>query len=107
MAKIVTRTVKWDAVPPEVQVTGYRVYVAKAGVPHSYDLPHADVAANLTQLVLPCEQLPQSLFVPDGDYSVWITTLEQGGNESDPLALSGRFDFTPPPAPTNGRIEIS
>lgn len=41
----------------------------------------------------------------EGTYDVYVTALDENGNESDPAVLDdARFDFTPPLAPTDLRL---
>ena len=103
MAKIVKRRIWWNAVDA-VDLAGYRIYIDQGADSFSYSLPFIQVAHNVTEVVAP-DAFPAGTFAAEIDYNVWITALDLGGNESDPLALSGYFDFIPPPAPSAGGIE--
>ena len=100
MSKIVQKQIWWDPVDA-ADLAGYRVYTALAGNAFSYNLPFIETDA--PDVNAP-EDFPADTFATEADYSIWVTALDIGGNESDPLALSGRFDFIPPPAPVNGGI---
>jgi hypothetical protein len=42
----------------------------------------------------------------DGTYDIYITALDERGNESGPLEIAdAAFDLVPPDAPTDGAIE--
>lgn len=44
----------------------------------------------------------------DGTYDIYVTALDERGNESSPLEIQDAvFDFAPPEAPTEGAIEES
>jgi hypothetical protein len=109
---VVQKRIRWEPDPTVTDAQYYRVYIAKKGVSFSYSLPYEQVQAKdaagnaITQLVIPSTVFPVSFFDAAMDYSVWITTVDFGGNESpDPLALSGYLDFQPPKSPIRGWIE--
>lgn len=41
----------------------------------------------------------------EGDVEVFITSVDNAGNESDFLRVAGPLDLSPPAAPTDGSIE--
>ena len=90
----------WDAVQA-ADLTGYKIYWGASGSQHSYTGPAISVPANQTSVVAP-DAFPAGTFEPEGNYNVWVTAVDTQGNESSPLALASRFDFTPPPAPLSG-----
>lgn len=105
MPKIVKRRIWWDPVNVD-DLVGYRVYYAPAQTPFDYSLPYI-IKERITdgcEAVAP-DDFPVGVFNQEAQYSIWVTAVDEVGNESDPLALSGRFDFIPPPAPSNGGIE--
>lgn len=103
MAKVLKKRIWWSPVPGS-DVVGYRVYVAPTPQTHNYSGPYVEVVgADKAEIVAP-DGFPAGTFTEDADYNVWITTLDDVGNESDPLALSGHLDFIPPSAPAQGGI---
>ena len=101
--RIVKRRIWWEPVPV-VDLVNYRIYWALTPTPFGYELPAIEAPKEVTEVVAPTD-FPEGTFEVDGDYNIWVTAVDEVGNESDPLALSGRFDFTPPPAPLSGGIE--
>lgn len=104
MAKIVKRRIWWDHPVDVPDLAGYRVYIALAPVTFGYDLSNIETGPDRLEVIAP-DDFPAGTFDQEGDYFIWITAFDEVGNESDPLALSARFDFIPPPAPLNGGIE--
>lgn len=41
----------------------------------------------------------------EGDVEVYVTAMDNAGNESDFLRVAGPLDLSPPAAPTDGSIE--
>lgn len=101
--KIVQRRIWWSAVPTE-DLAVYHVYYAAAGTEFSYALPFVSVPKTQAFAFAP-QDFPAGAFPDEADYSIWVSAVDEVGNESDPLALSGRFDFIPPAAPATGGIE--
>jgi hypothetical protein len=56
-----------------------------------------------TELVIP-DEWPEFPIQP-GTYYIAITSTDDVENQSDPLLLSGRFKFIPPPSPSRSGIE--
>lgn len=103
MPKIKKKRIWWDdVIGPDV--VGYHVYVAPQGIEFDYAMPHTEVAAGDTEIIAP-DGFPEGMFDLDVNYSVWITTVDDMGNESDPLLLTAPFDFVAPPAPSAGGVE--
>ena len=100
MSNVISKQIYWEAVDA-ADLAGYRVYAAPAGTPFSYSLPFIFTDKLAIDAFL---AFPAGTFALETDYSIWVTALDLGGNESDPLVLSGRFDFIPPPAPASGGI---
>lgn len=103
MPKTIQKKIWWDPVSGS-DVAGYRVYIGPENAPFTYEYPYVAVAAGGPCEIVAPTGFPPDTFAEDAVYSVWITTVDDLGNESDPLALSGAFDFVPPPAPANGGI---
>jgi hypothetical protein len=59
--------------------------------------------AGYTEIVLP-DEWPEFPEKP-GTYVIAITARDDAGNESDPLLLTGVFNFVAPPSPSKGGIE--
>jgi len=93
----------WDAVDVP-DLVEYRVYWEKSPGELNYETtPHISIPKTKTEAFVPDDFFGVT-FEEDIDYNIWVTSVDDAGNEA-PLALVGQFDFTPPPAPTNGGIE--
>ena len=95
MAKIVRKTLSFDA--PEVtdDVVLYNIYYSEDAV--NYDSPKLNIPAVEGQetysLVLDGENLP----IIEGNYTIGVSSVDAYGNESDIEDIVYPFDFTPPP----------
>jgi len=99
-----SKRIWWEAVAAS-DLVGYKVYWAKAPADFSYDLPNVkEVSKETTEIIVPVD-LPAEQFEQDVNYNIWVTSVDDQGNESDPLLLVGQFDFTPPPKPATGGVE--
>lgn len=100
MAKIAKKEIYW--LPVEgADVMGYRVYAVAQGTPFSYALPFI---GSVDASVVAPDDFPAGTFDADITYDIFITAVDDVGNESDPLALSAPFDFVAPNPPTDGGI---
>lgn len=104
MPNVVTRKINWTPVVGE-DVVGYRIRVTRDTEPFSYDLPVALEVQGAESNHVFSNQFPETTFIPEGQYNVFITALDDGGNESDPLSLSAALDLQAPSAPASGSIE--
>jgi hypothetical protein len=102
MAKIIKRKIWWNPVEGE-DVVNYKVYTALQGTDFTYDLPAIQVEATITEVLAP-EDFPEGTFDIDTNYNVWITAVDDVGNESDPLELNAPFDFVAPSSPSGGGV---
>lgn len=97
------KRIYWDAVNVP-DLVGYKIYWEKAPTDLNYETsPYINIDKSITEAFVP-DDFPQDTFEEDIDYNIWVTSVDDAGNES-PLALVGQFDFTPPPAPMSGGIE--
>ncbi len=77
-----------------------RLRVGLAGDAVDYTTPAVDIAGPTTDIDL-------STLMPDADgvYDLYITDVDNAGNESDFLVISGvTVDFLAPNAPTGGSV---
>jgi len=95
MAIVKSKKIWWTPITGS-DVTGYRVYVAPAGTAFATTLQNITVGAGVSFVVVP-DAFPAGTFVEEADYTVWIVSIDDSGNESDPFVLTGHFDFQPPP----------
>ncbi len=105
MAKIVSRVLSFV---PVTGVTRYNVYVHAANTEPNYDDAHETVASPAVvggRVSIDLAEL--ALFRGlEGLRDVAVTALDEIGNESDFLEIDGvSFDFSPPTAPTVGRVD--
>jgi len=100
MSKISKKRIFWSPVEGE-DVVGYRVYVAPETALFSYGLSFVETPE--THVTAP-DSFPSGTFDIDQVYNVWITAVDDVGNESDPLALISPFDFVAPSSPSSGGI---
>jgi len=90
-------------------VQGNRIYLLPDGTPFDYDQPHEDIAPPTPSADgysrVDLAALPSAASL-DGVYDVFVTAIDERGNESDPLEIpDANFDFSAPDAPTDGAIE--
>lgn len=107
MAVIVKKRIYWTPVVA-TDLVGYRVRVAKAGVPFSKDISYVSVGVTPAgdgkmELIAP-DSFPSGTFTEDTDYQIWISSVDKGGNEANPFLLVSYLDFVPPPAVTDGGL---
>jgi hypothetical protein len=95
MAKIVSKTLKWNA-SASTDTTGYKVYWATTGVA-DYTSTFANVG-NVTSVKIPTDI--STFPTAGGAISVGITAYDAAGNESDMTLISATLDFTAPLAVT-------
>lgn len=97
MAKIRTRTIKWNA-SKATDVAGYKFYWNLPGMPVDYATNFVDVG-NKTEIKVPDEVtgLPADY---EGDLVVGVSAYDTTGNESDIAKATFPLDFAAPDAPT-------
>ena len=93
----------------DANVVEHRIRIIADGTPFSYDEGYDSVPVQGTALVNGKIELDigELATKPDaeGTYDVYVTAVENSGNESDPLIIeNAAFDFSPPAAPTAGEI---
>ncbi len=93
MAKIKTKTIRWNP-SPDSDVAVYRVYYAKGS---AVDYTNPFIETTNTEVIAP-NDFPADAFDEDVDYTVGVTAVDDQGNESDMVVLSHPFDFIPPSA---------
>jgi hypothetical protein len=109
MPLIHKRRIWWEPVPG---ATGYIVYVGadnKVIDPSAFSWGNTPgmisrtISGKVTEIVIPDEwpEFPAK----KGTYYLAITAQDDEGNQSDPLVLSGVFNFIAPAAPSKGGIE--
>ncbi len=105
MAKVVSRVLSFV---PSLGASGYRIRVAPANSTPVYSEEFADVTnpqASGGRVRINLLDLPLFKGI-EGVRDVHVTALDSAGNESDFLEVDNvEFDFDPPAAPTDGRIE--
>lgn len=100
VARVTKKRLSWEA-SRSPGVKGYRVYW-ELGKRVDYDSSFADVG-DVTVVVLP-DDLP-SFPLAAGPMEIGITSVSEGGSESDMRVLSVFVDFTRPDVPLNVSLE--
>lgn len=100
MPRIQEKEIYWSSVEGS-DVVGYRVYTAESTIAFSYTLPY--ITTTSISVIAPTD-FPSGTFDIETDYNIWITAIDDAGNESDPLALTSPFDFLPPNPPSDGGV---
>ncbi len=105
---ILKRRIWWESVP---EASSYRVYVSKDRTtfePASFSWERtpgmiSKLIIGKTEFLIP-DEWPEFPSEP-GTYYIGITSIDDAGNQSEPLLLSGLFKFFAPSAPLRGGIE--
>ena len=104
MAKISERVLTFT---PSVDsdIAHYRVRILAEGTVFDYDFGFDSVGKGTgTTIEVDISDLPKAP-EDEGTYDIYVTAVDQVGNESDPMVISAIImDFTAPAAPTLGRI---
>src|SRR5512138_2731235 len=101
MSRLVSKSYNFDVVPG---VEKARIYFVSGSEAPGYDAPFVDVPVPAGQTTM-SYSLPGQTAITDGPWTLGATQFDAAGNESDMGAVvTFPFDFTPLPAPTNGRI---
>lgn len=99
MAKIADKKIWWASVRDAVS---YNVRLIPDGTAFSYE-HEPDTGLDHTPDQPEHEVNLAGVKLAEGVYDIFITSVDRGGNESDPLALEDAvLDFTPPAAPSAG-----
>jgi hypothetical protein len=103
MSRIKSKKFSFDDVSvPADGVVSFNVYYKK-DAPVDVDSPFVNVlkAGDGQTYVV---DIPATVPVGEGTYHIGVCSVDMAGNESDIPELTGFFDWTAPPAPTNLRI---
>jgi len=108
MPLIRKRRIWWE---PLAEISSYVVYVSKDGTVYesgnfAWESTRGiilKVVTGKTEVILPDDwpEFPTEM----GTYHIGITSMDDLGNQSDPIVLSGLFKFSAPQAPSRGGIE--
>ena len=98
MAKIVSKVMWWSSVDGADK---YYVRVLPLNSTFNYDSVPTSVVAKTT--VAEVELDLKTLSLAEGNYDIYVTAVDEVGNESDPLEYASTIlDFTPPSKPSSG-----
>lgn len=104
MAKIIQKTLMFDAPEDTNDIVSYNIYYAQESEIVGYDSNKINVPAIDGQetyaVVLDGNNIP----LTEGIYHIGVSSVDEFGNESDIEEISFPFDLTPPPSPVNIRI---
>ena len=104
MANIASKVLWWEAVQ---DADSYKVRIVPDGQVASdnsnlYDFAGDNVDATPGEVEVDLRDL-STVPVSEGTYDLFITALDEAGNESDPLVIADAIlDFKPPAAPARG-----
>lgn len=114
MARLRSHRLSWIAV---LDAASYLVYVLPSESSNSvdqtvetgefYEHPSAEVPATIGEDGRVSVDLATLSVTPEveGIYDIYVTAVDEAGNESDPALLDdAALDFTPPEAPTDLRL---
>ena len=104
MAKIRKRKVRWKG-SNSSDVVGYKLYWAVGGKwgGLNYDSDSVEFG-DVAEVILP-DEIPSFPEVADS-VAIGVTAVDDEGNESDMVKLSGSMKFSAPEAPTDLVVEL-
>lgn len=104
MAKIIQKTLIFDAPLVVDDIVSYNIYYAQQNEIMDYNSDKINIPAVEGQetysVVLDGNNIP----LTEGVYHIGVSSVDEYGNESDIEEVSFPFDLTPPPSPVNVRI---
>lgn len=98
MAKVASKILGWTG---PADAVAYRFRIVLSGTPFDYALPvTVEVPVDPNNVQQKVDLAGTNL--AEGKYDIYCTSVDAGGNESDPLESAGAvLDFNPPAPPSD------